>query len=336
MKAISTNEKNDVLLVLALAFQNKFAESAAADESETIRQLAEKSFGALNGDEFANLRSRAALLDELPPEKRRLWQEILLEKLRRRGRTTRLDENINPTQIVKHLARETKTVQRLILKNLPADLSRQIAENLQTDFADEEISLPIEKKISDEIVALVKRKFLANFTALEDIYEPRVIDKFSVAELEEFIHHLTLREIAAACRGINSKEMLAAFLSRFDENAARQIAFYITELEKIRPFWVAQAGELVRQSWSEGQPSERLLKLLGLKLLAIAFAERDAAAQKYAAQKLSTDDAEMWLKFVAENEEILTSANDEERLIIEKRQKFIGLLAAKFNETGRL
>lgn len=334
MKAISKKEKTDILLVLALAFGKKFGEPAATDATGTILQLTEKSFGAMNGDELADLRARAAQLDELSEENRRLWQEIQLDKLRRRGKTSRLDENINSTQIAARLNREPKTIRNLILKNLPADLSRQIILHLQNDLGTEQDEPAAESRISDEIAAIVKRTFLANFAALEDVYEPNACDKFSREELENFVLHLGLHEVAAACRGINSKEMLAAFLSRFNKRDAREIALYITELEKIRPFWVAQAGEIISHSWNEEQSPEKLLRLVGLKLLAAFFAGRDQTARRFTAQKLSVEDAESWLNFVNEYEKI--PADDEARLILEKRQNFIARLAAKFSQNGRL
>jgi hypothetical protein len=301
--------------------------------------MAEKSFDALAEAESDALRSRAAYLDELPKESRAVWQEIQLNKLRRRGRAMRLDENINSAHIAENLSREPKTIQNLILRNLPADLSSRIIKYLELYFSIEDVPVPAdgsEKIIDERIVALVKRKFLADFVALEDIYEPNTLDKFSIGELENFIHHLGLREMAIACRGINSKETLAAFLNRFNKEEASEIARYITELDKIKPFWVAQADELVRKSWRGDFPPEKVLRKIGLKLLAYAFAFRDETPRRYAAQKLSAYDAENWRKMVDRSEEKFLSAADEDRLKMTKRQKSIERLAAKFAQTGRL
>lgn len=339
MKTISKEEKIDVLLILAHAFGKKFSESAASDGLETIIQTAEKSFDALGQAESEALRSRAAFLGGLPPESFDIWQEIQLNKLRRRGRAMRLDENINSAHIAENLSREPKAIQNLILRNLPAELSTRIIKYLELYFSIEDIPPPTgggEKKIDETIVALVKRKFLANFVALEDIYEPIVLDKFSIADLENFIHHLGLREIAIACRGINSRETLAAFLNRFNTDEACEIARYITELDNIKPVWVAQADELVRKSWRGDFPPEKVLRKIGLILLANAFVFRDETPRRYLAQKLSVFDAENWQKMVDRSEEKLLLATGEERQKMAKRQKSIERLATKFAQKGRL
>lgn len=343
MKKISNEEKTDILLILAQAFEKKFGESAAAspaaDGSDSIARTAENSFAALGAAESDAVQKRAAYLDELPEESFVIWQEIQLNKLRRRGRAMRLDENINSAHIAENLSREPKAIRNLILKNLPADLSKRIIKYLELYFSIGDLQKPLnesEKIIDETIVALIKRKFLANFVAFEDIFEPNALDKFSIAELEDFIRQLGLREMAIACRGITSKETLAAFLNRFNPEEAREIVRYITELDKIKPFWVAQADELVRRSWRGDFPPEKVLRKIGLKLLAFAYAFRDETARRYASQKLSAFDAENWRKMVDRSAEKLLSAADEERVKRAKRQKSIERLAAKFAQTGRL
>ena len=110
----------------------------------------------------------------------------------------------------------------------------------------------------------------------------------------------------------------------------------ITELEKIRPFWVAQADELVRQSWSADLPTETVLKKIGQRLLAAAFAARNETSRRYAAQKMPVRDAKNWLKTVREDEKSFAAADEETRSQLGKRQNSIARLAARFAETGRL
>lgn len=337
MKDLSRAEKTDVLLTLALAFEKKFAETDEAGETRTIAQLVEKSFQPLASDELEILRARAARLDELPAENRALWQNVRLDKLRRRGKAIRLDENINPSHIVNILSREPRAIQVLILRNLPAELSRRIALYLDLNYDADEISGKNGgKQINAEIVAHIRKTFLANFVALEDIFEPNDLDKFSVAETTNFVRQMSLREMAIACRGITSKETLAAFLNRFDETDAREIALYLTELEKVRPFWVAQADELVRQTWRTDLQPDKLLRKLGLKLLALAFVGRDETARRYTAQKLVTRDLRRWKKFVREYETQFENGGAEEKTVLEKRRKMVEKLATKFVQTGKI
>lgn len=336
MKELSPAEKNDVLLTLALAFEKKFSEAGETVEQRPLSQLIENLTEGNSSENFENLRLRAAFIEELPEENRAVWQSIWLDKLRRRGKALRLDENINPAHIVNVLSREPRSIQTLILRNLPADLSRKIAIYLDLNFDSDDFSAENGKLINAGIVAHIRKTFLANFVALEDVSEPHELDKFSVAELSDFVRQISLREMAIACRGISSKETLAAFLNRFDEEDARGIARYLTELERVRPFWVAQADELVRQTWRTDLQADKLLRKLGLKLLAIGFIERDETAKEYTAQKLSTRDSRRWRKFAREYEKQFQNAEAEEKTILERRKKMIEKLAAKFIQTDNL
>ena len=336
MKTISPAEKTDILLALAMAFEKKNAAANGRDDLPTARELVEKSFGAISSEDFEALQSRAALIDELPPENRDAWQEQRLEKARGRGRSSRLDENLNPSQIVEVLAREPQAVQFLILRNLPQDLSRRISLYLGLEFLPEEERAKNAPRVNEEILALVREKFLSNFIALEDVYEPDELDRLSVDELENFIRHLGLREIAIACRGISSKETLAAFLNRFDDEDVREIALYITELDKIRPFWVAQADALVRKSWSADLAPAKVIKKIGFKLLAAGFVMRDETKCDYAAQKLSIRDVKNWQRLVNVSRKKYFAADEEDRLRLDKRRRIVERLAAKFIQAGRL
>lgn len=336
MTNLSQAEKTDVLLILSLAFEKKLSEADEAGEIKTLSQLVENTFSTANSEELEDLRTRAAFLDELPEENRSLWQSVWLDKLRRRGKSSRLDENINPAHIVNILSREPRSIQILILRNLPADLSRRISLYLDLNYDADDISGQHGIQINPEIVAHVRKIFLENFVALENIFEPDDLDRFSVAETAAFVRQISLREMAIACRGITSKETLAAFLNRFDEEDARAIALYLTKLEKVRPFWVVQADELVRQTWRTDLQATKLLLKLGLKLLAIAFVGRNETARQYTAQKLSTRDSRRWKKFIKEYDKQFQEASADERIVLEKRRKMIEKLAAKFIQTGKL
>jgi flagellar motor switch protein FliG len=336
MKTISQAEKTDILLALAMAFEKNFAGRGNRETSETIRDLAENTFGAVSREDLDALKARAGVLDNLTKENRDAWRERRLEKIRGRGRAKRLDAHANPSHLVDILSREPRAIQLLILRNLPPDLSRRISLYLDLNFVPEAVSNGNASQINEEIVALVRQKFLSNFIALEDVYEADELDKFSVDELENFIRHLGLREIAIACRGINSKETLAAFLNRFDEEDAREIASYLTELDKIRPFWVAQADALVRKSWSADLPPAKVIKKIGFKLLATGFVLRDDTKCDYAAQKLPARDVKNWQRLVRISRKKYFSADEEEKLRVDKRRRIIERLAAKFSQTGRL
>jgi hypothetical protein len=163
MRTISQSEKTDILLALAMAFEKKFAAAENREPVETARVLAEDFFGALTATDFESLKSRAELLDSLPPENRETWSETRLEKIRGRGQTKRLDENINPSQMVGVLSREPKAIQYLILRNLPPDLSRRISLYLDLNFLPAEPPAKNASQIDEEIVALVRQKIFIEF-----------------------------------------------------------------------------------------------------------------------------------------------------------------------------
>lgn len=334
MRAISKAEKIDVLLALAIAFRKNNAASPG-EQTRSLREIARETFGAMNRADLELLKSRAEFLDNLPEEDREIWRQAGFEKIRRRDPANRLDDKLNPSHIVDVLSREPKTIQALILKKLPADLSRKIAVFFDLSFAAPPESADQAEMIKDEIATLIWQKFLSNFVAFEDLYEPDILDGFSAEELEVFIRQIGLREVAIACRGINSKETLAAFLSRFEDNEAREIALYITELENIRPFWVAQADELVRRNWSGDLPPAEFIKKIGLNLLAAAFVFRDEAKCVYTGQKMTVPDAINWQGSVNAGKKKYLAAAEEDKTVFESRRSIIERLAEKFVRTGK-
>lgn len=333
LEAISKTEKADLLLMLALAFEKKFSENGDESAAKNGSALSEKYFKTFSGDDAKRLKARIEYFDRLQPEKRRHWQTTRLDKLRRRGLIERLDANIHPLQIAEILNREPREIQLLVLKNLPDVLGRRVAESLRTKISAADFS--VEKtnsnhQVSDDIVALVRREFVANFIALEDVFESFDTDKIPIQKFEGFIRHLGIRETAIACRGISSKETLAAFLNRFDEQSAKEIAENVAHLENVKPFWVERADRLLRKTLENQFQPETLLRSLGFKILAIAFVRRDSSARKYTAQKMMPFEAQNWHELIAESEREYRASLDEERQILDRRRRVVERIAANF------
>lgn len=328
MNKVIQNENLDILLVLGLAFENM----QPNPNPKTMSQIVEDSFDAMSADDFSALQLRAEFLDGYSIENRALWREICLEKLIYQKRFVRLDENINPAHIGNVLSREPKSIQKHILRNLPNELAQRMAQYLEIKF-DSENEKPA--SINKEIAELIRKVFLSNFVSYEDIYEPLEIDGLSVFELNKFIHHLGLREIAIACRGIAAKETLASFLNSFSPDDTREIVSYLTELEKIQPFWVSQADEIVRNNWESEANPDKISAKIGFELLAVAFVHRNQTARKYTLQKFSTKDSIYWKRLLRKTENEFYK-DDEIREKMEKRQKVVEKLAIKFLETGKL
>lgn len=326
---ISQSERLDVLLVLAMTFERNRENSSAHNSAK----LFSESLAALNREDLETLQTRAELFDSLLDEEQKIWQAGWLDKIRRRGRPARLDEQINPTQVTKILRRETKAAQELILRYLPFALGVQVAVELGLK-SESSVSFivpkSIQKPVNEKIVALVRKTFLSRFIALEDISELNAADQLSIGELARFVRQLGVRETAIACRGINAKEALAVFLGKFNESDAIEIVEYMTELEKIKPFWVAEADRLVRGTLKSDFQMDELLQNLGLQLLAAGFVRRERAAQEYAAQKMTPDESEKWLVYLQKSAAELSSARADERLGLEKRQRIFERLLNRF------
>ncbi|CAN5695363.1 hypothetical protein BH20ACI4_BH20ACI4_11420 [soil metagenome] len=333
LESISKTEKSDLLLALALAFEKKLSEKETEKAAQTASQLTEKFAAVFSPEDSKRLKARAEIFDRLSPEKRKLWQKIRLDKIRRRGLSDRLDGNVHPQQIAEILNLEPEPIQLLVLKNLPAKQSRKIALNMKTEPAESEFSSDqagLNISVSDEIVNLIRNRFVSNFVALEDVFEPTETDKIPIQRLDDFIRQLGIRETAIACRGINSKETLAAFLNRFDEKSAKEIAENITELENVKPVWVERADRFLRKTLENQFQPESLLRSLGLKILAIVFVRRDWAARKYTAQKMMPFVAENWFELIVEGESEYKNAPENERRILDRRRNIVERIAAKF------
>ena len=333
LESISKTDRADILLMLALAFEKKFSENGDENTVKTVSDLSDKYFKAFSSEDAKRVKARVEYFDRLQPEKRKHWQKTRLDKLRRRGLIDRLDANIHPLQIAGVLNREPKTIQLLVLKNLPAVLGKRVAENLKTKPSPDEFSAEImnaNNQISDEIVALIRREFVSNFVALEDVFESSDTDGIPIQRFEGFIRHLGIRETAIACRGINSKETLAAFLNRFDEQSAKELAENMAQLENVKPIWVERADHLLRKTLENQFQPETLLRSLGFKILAIVFIRRDWAARKYTAQKMMPFEAENWYELIAESEQEYKDATENDRQILDRRRRVVERIAANF------
>lgn len=332
LDSISKTERADILLMLALAFEKKFSENGDENVVKTVSDLTGKYFGAFGGEDAKRLKARVEYFDRLQPEKRKHWQKTRLDKLRRRGLIDRLDANIHPLQIAEVLNREPRAVQLLVLKNLPAVLGKRVAENLKTKPSPDEFSAEklTANQISDEIVSLIRREFVSNFVALEDVFESSDTDGIPIQRFEGFIRHLGIRETAIACRGINSKETLAAFLNRFDEQSAKELAENMAQLENVKPIWVERADHLLRKTLENQFQPETLLRSLGFKILAIVFIRRDVTARKYTAQKMMPFEAGNWYELIAESEQEYKDATENERQILDRRRRVVERIAGNF------
>lgn len=336
MNTLSFEERADALIALSIVFDRQFSKSNETKTERPISQVVGESLRSLNSLRREKVIERASQVETLSDFQQQLWLGRWIDNVRRRGQTTKLDQHINAEHIAKVLKKEPHPIRRSIQNYLPPDLSSKVDQLLDHDFGDHSINNEISNDLPPEIIEVVKRRFLANFVQIESICDANALDALSIAELRQFVRLLGLREIAVACRGIKSKEKIAAFLCRFAEDDAKSIAAYLSKLDQVEPIWVSLADRTVQRLWNRRLRPHQILHKIGLELLACAFAERSDTATRYTVQKLSMRDSLRWEKMIFSCRELLNDPDTRMVDIERKRVGMIVLMAGKFRKTGSL
>ncbi|NNE65820.1 MAG: hypothetical protein HKN33_04575 [Pyrinomonadaceae bacterium] len=286
--------------------------SAESGEGSELRE----EMSALGNEAIEALEKRAISFDALAPEKQRVWLALWRERLRRRGRTKRLDPSIHPEQVSRRLRQEPNSIRRIIIAHLPGEISRKVVELLEFEASSENVD---EYTADNKIVEIVREEFLSGFVAFEDLIKPEGIDQLSGDELEGLIWQLGLRETAIFCRGIEKIEKLAAFLKGFEESTAKEIGSAIADMKDIEIERVRDSEERIGRIFGLKKIDDGAVRRLGLLLLAEVFRHRSAAALLYTVQKLPLHLGEELNEFV-EGKKSATGNSD--RVSIEIRQLF--------------
>ena len=129
-------------------------------------------------------------------------------------------------------------------------------------------------------------KFLSGFAAYEDVPDPKILDRLNMRELGNLIWQAGLREIATACRGIESIERLAVFLKNFDEDNARELGLQIADMADITIERVRVAERRIEEVFGKYSDSEERIRRVGLLVFAEALSIRPPVSIRYTAQKL--------------------------------------------------
>lgn len=336
MNTISLEERADALIALSIVFDRGFPQSNGTEPDRPISELVSESLRSLNSIRRENIIERAKRVESLSGLQRQRWLGRWIDNVRRRGRTTKLDQHINAEHIVNALKKEPHPIRRSVLNYLPPDLSSKVDQLLDPDIGIHSANNEISNDLPPDIIEAVKRGFLDNFVQIESICDANALDELSVEVLRQFVRVLGLREIAVACRGIKSKEKIAAFLCRFAEEDAKSIAAYLSKLDQVEPVWVSIADRTVQRLWNRRLRPHQILHKIGLELLACAFAERSDTATRYTLQKLSLRDSRRWEKMIFFCRELLNDPDTRMADIERKRADMIVLMASKFKKTGSL
>ena len=331
--AISKSEKLDIFLALAMFHMDEVDE--LADDYFAPKRVNKvlESFSSMDNSDQEALKERAQRFEKLEPNKQKVWQTFWMEKLRGLGQTRKLDENIHPEHIAEVLENESSIVRTLIYQKLPEEVQDEITELIpdSKDFSKNE-NIANEPLPTEEIWLVIRKAFLSNFIAVEDIYKSNDLDHLSIKQLEKFVWDLGVRETAISCRGIKTKENLAVFLKPFDERTTKEIANKIKGLEDIDPNRVVRSETIVRESFQAEEAFENKLIDLGLQLLSITLVQRDNNAKQYTTQKLPKETSKKLKKFIDQFEIQFEFTDQNKRAQFEELAAEINELAVKFKE----
>jgi hypothetical protein len=336
MNTLSLEERADVLIALSIVFDRRTGERDRIAPERAISKVVGDSLRSLNSPRREKVIERAAELGSLSDFHLQRWLGRSIDNVRRRGSSTKLDQHINAEQIAKVLKNEPHPIRRSILNYLPFDLSQDVERLLDPVSGVHSVNDEFLNDLPPEIIEVVKRRFLANFVQIESVCDANALDELSGDELRQFIRFLGLREIAVACRGIKSKEKIAAFLCRFAEEDAKEIAMYLSNLDQVEPIWVSIADRIVQRLWNRRLRPHQIVHKIGLELLARAYAERSNNAARYTSQKLSCRDAARLEKMIVAWKERLNDPDTRMVEIERKRAEVIAGMAGKFKEKGSL
>jgi hypothetical protein len=296
----SAPDRIDTLLALALTFAAGGApapaEGAGGGElGEEVLSAALALLSSLDQDDRHAVEGRAQLYAGKSREQRARWLALALGRAGDAGGEWRLDEHVHPSHVAEALRDEPERIRLLVLSHLPRPFAEHAARILNVGprpaaHAD---------AVPPEVAGLIRRRFLSRFVRLSDLPGQTPLDALTGGELHNLMKYLGAREVAKVCRG-RSEEALAVFLDPFPAEDAHMVATFIEPQGELgAPGRAEFALRLVKETLSLEVAPEELLNRIGLKLLALALAECDAARLSYTLQKLPFKAASLLDRMIA-------------------------------------
>lgn len=273
-----------------LAIAGIFGLSGNKDAADTF-ELPESfhDWSAFPPETIEMLRDRAAALNRAPSERRNVWLALWHERLRRRGRTRRLDPNVHAEQIAYVLEEEPPAVRMIIESHLPDEMAKKVAIILQSTSLHSFVKskgIGTRLNLDPAMIEIVRSRFLANFVAFEDLFRPSEIEKFTTRELGNFLWKLGLREIGFLCRGISRKENLAGFLKQFEEEIAKEIGNFISSAGQVSHERVRVAEERAKRVFPFESGDANRVRGMGMEIFSEILSRKPDAIVRYNLQKL--------------------------------------------------
>ena len=308
MSSNPETERVDMLLALALAFGERGAEvsgeTTMPEGSNVPDPLAPLS--ALPGATRQAVARRADWFAKLPPQNQHAWVAHMLG--RARVPVPRFDERVHPSHVAEELRAEPPRVRELVLSYLPERAAEEVASLLGSPRRAP--SSEAAASVAPEIVAVVRREFLARFEPPPEA--PRPLDLLSGAGLARLVRVLGVRETAHACRGIEAVEAVASFLRRFEPEDFQAIRAHLYSPGEVAPPRVRFAEEVVRDALPARAEPAAMPDLVGLRMLANSFGRGDDSPRlRYAAQKLPVEAARLLSEMAREGLARFVAGEDE-------------------------
>ena len=300
LPAAQTANQNrlEVLLAMAIAF-NHSKKNEEVEEKPFSEQII-AILSALGDPDLTAVREKLEAYDALTDEEKRLWQARIIGRVKNRSLT--LDKDVHYTQIAECLRGEPEYLGNFILQRL----SPEIAENVALILDKKPVAEGQTKNINPALENLVRRRFLSNFVARENLFEVKPLSLIAGGDFLEYIQRLGQDEIAIVCRGVKDVESLAPFLRRFDPADSQAILEQMATLRTVEKKRLEKAETLAKNAWANEKDPALIVQLIGLEKLAAALSGFDPLTARYIIQKLP---ANLAAKI---NANIQTTARNEE------------------------
>lgn len=308
MSSNPETERVDMLLALALAFGDTSAGGEVSGETTTPEGANASDplapLSALPGATRQAVARRADWFAKLHAQNQHAWVAHMLA--RARGTVPRFDERIHPSHVTEELRGEPPRVRELVLSYLPGRVAEEVSAQLGASRRAG--SAEGAAAVAHEVVAVVRREFLARFEPPPDA--PRPLDLLLGAGLARLVRVLGVRETAHACRGIEAVEAVASFLRRFEPEDFQAIRAHLSSPAEVTRTRVRFAEEVVRDALPARAEPAAMLDLVGLRMLANSFGA-DSSRLRYAAQKLPVEAARLLSEMAREGLTRFVAGEDE-------------------------
>ncbi|HWS86736.1 MAG TPA: hypothetical protein VN282_07215 [Pyrinomonadaceae bacterium] len=296
MSSNPETQRVDMLLALALAFGEAGAGTPGASASGGAASTGESNvsdplapLAALPPATRQAVARRAEWLAKLPAQSQHDWVAHMLA--RARGPVPRFDERVHPSHVAEQLRGEPPRVRELVLSYLPGRVAEEVAAQPGASLR---VPSPEAAPVAPEVIAVVRREFLARFEPEPDATRARPLDLLSGAGLARLVRVLGVREAANACRRLESREAVASFLRRFEPEDFQAVRAHLYAPAEVAPARLRFAEEVMRDALLAGAEPGAMLDLVGLRMLANSFdAGADSSRLRYAAQKLPLEAARL-------------------------------------------